>query len=60
LSPEAGQVWLELQTELASLSPRGRLVRVEDIGHDILYQKPDLVVEAIRSVVSDARKLAGK
>jgi pimeloyl-ACP methyl ester carboxylesterase len=58
LSPEAGRIWLELQAELASLSPQGRLVRVEDSGHDILYQRPELVVEAIRTVVSEARLLA--
>jgi pimeloyl-ACP methyl ester carboxylesterase len=60
LSPEAGQIWLELQAELASLSPQGRLVRVEDSGHDILYEKPELVVESIRSVVSAARQEAGR
>jgi pimeloyl-ACP methyl ester carboxylesterase len=60
LSPEAGRIWLELQAELASLSPQGRLIRVEGSGHDILFQRPDLVVEAIRLVVSEARLAAGR
>lgn len=60
LSPEAGRIWLELQAELASLSPQGRLIRVEGSGHDILYQRPELVVEAIRLAVFEARQSAGQ
>jgi pimeloyl-ACP methyl ester carboxylesterase len=60
LSPEAGRIWLELQAELASLSPQGRLIRVEGSGHDILCQRPELVVEAIRLPGFEARQSAGQ
>jgi pimeloyl-ACP methyl ester carboxylesterase len=41
----------ELQHELAALSTNGRPVRVPDCGHHIQIDQPDVVVEAIRSVV---------
>ncbi|HEX6383830.1 MAG TPA: alpha/beta hydrolase [Anaerolineae bacterium] len=42
----------ELQSELAALSTNGRLVIAYGSGHDIPFQRPDLVIEAIRDVVA--------
>lgn len=47
-------LFAELQTELAALSTRGRVVVADDAGHDIHLERPDLVVEAIAEVLSMA------
>jgi pimeloyl-ACP methyl ester carboxylesterase len=47
--------WLELQRELASRSSRGRLVIAQRSGHNVQNDEPELVVEAIREVVTAAR-----
>jgi pimeloyl-ACP methyl ester carboxylesterase len=44
-------VWWELQDELASRSTKGRLVEVDDTQHEIVFQRPDAVADAIREVV---------
>jgi pimeloyl-ACP methyl ester carboxylesterase len=51
-------VWLELQRELASRSPQGRLVIAQKSGHYVQVDEPELVVQAIREVVqaADRRK----
>lgn len=51
-------VFMELQSELAMLSPRGKLVVVEESGHFIQLDQPGSVVEAIREVVTAARTSA--
>ena len=51
-------VFMELQSELATLSSRGKLVVVEESGHFIQLDQPGSVVEAIREVVTAARKSA--
>lgn len=48
------QLWPELQQELAALSTSGRLVRAEGSGHFIHVDKPDLVIDAITSVLGQA------
>lgn len=60
LSPEAGQAWLEMQEELSELSSNGKLVITRESGHDILFEQPDLVIEAILDVVQAVRSAAGK
>lgn len=55
LSPEANQLWLQLQSELAGLSSRGKLVITRESGHDILFEQPDLVIGAIEEVVNEIR-----
>ena len=55
LSPQAGEIWLEMQTELAALSPNGRLIVTEESGHDILFEQPQLVIDAILEVLAAAR-----
>jgi pimeloyl-ACP methyl ester carboxylesterase len=45
----------ELQAELAALSPHGRQVMVEDSGHYIQVDQPQMVIDAIREVVEAVR-----
>jgi hypothetical protein len=49
-------LWLELQRELAGRSSQGRLVIAEKSGHYVHYEQPGLVIQAIRDVVTAARK----
>ena len=50
------RVWLsELQSDLATLSTRGRQVVVADSSHMIPLLRPDTVVDAIDEVVRSAR-----
>ena len=48
-------VWLELQRELASQSSEGRIVIAQKSGHYVHYEEPELVIQAIRDVVTAAR-----
>jgi pimeloyl-ACP methyl ester carboxylesterase len=45
----------KLQPELARLSTRGRQVIVENSGHGIAWEAPDVLVEAIHEVVMQIR-----
>jgi pimeloyl-ACP methyl ester carboxylesterase len=49
------RVWRELHAEIARMAPNGRHVIAEASGHDIHLEQPELVVEAIRTVVAAAR-----
>jgi hypothetical protein len=49
-------VQLQMQRELAGRSSKGRLVVAEQSGHVIQSDRPDLVMEAIRSVVEEVRQ----
>lgn len=49
------EAWLEMQRELALRTSRGRLVIAERSGHHVQLERPDLVIEAIRSVVEASR-----
>ncbi len=46
----------EMQLDLASLSTAGIQIIAEGSGHNIQYDRPDLVFEAIRTLVDQARK----
>jgi len=50
---------MELQTELARLSARGKHVVINEGTGELIYQAPDAVVEAARQVVSDVRQQPG-
>lgn len=50
------RLWLETHQERAKAVPRGRHVYAEDSGHMIQRDQPALVIDAIRSVVEEARK----
>ncbi len=49
------RLWFELQADLASRSAFGRLVVAQTGDHYVQLRRPDVVVEAIRSVVIAAR-----
>ena len=49
------QVSQELQQELASLSTQGVQVIAEKSGHYIQWDQPDLVIDAIRTMVMQVR-----
>lgn len=47
------RIWWELQDELVSRSSKGRLVKVENTEHEIPFERPDAVADAIREVLGD-------
>ena len=44
-----------LEARLASLSSNSELIVAENSGHAIMWDEPDLVIEAVRMVISTAR-----
>jgi pimeloyl-ACP methyl ester carboxylesterase len=48
------EAWRRGHEELAALSSNGRLVIAEKSGHDIQYDEPDLVLDAIHQIVAEA------
>jgi pimeloyl-ACP methyl ester carboxylesterase len=55
LPSEYRNVWVDLQTDLARLSPRGKLVALTESGDDLIYRAPRAIAEATRQVVHDVR-----
>ena len=55
--PELGatmeQIWWDLQDDLAARSSKGRLVKVENSEHEMPFDRPDAVADAIREVLGD-------
>ena len=47
--------WQQMQEELAQLSTKGTQVIAKNSGHYIQLDRPDLVIEAVRSIVDQAR-----
>jgi pimeloyl-ACP methyl ester carboxylesterase len=52
---DSTDTWHAQQVQLAALSSKGKLIKAERSGHMIHLQRQDLVIEAIRDVVRDAR-----
>jgi pimeloyl-ACP methyl ester carboxylesterase len=56
-TPEVAELFettfAQRQTELAALSSRGQLVVAEQSGHNIHLEQPDLVTQAIRTVLAE-------
>lgn len=50
------RIWMELQRELTGLSSQGTQMIAEQSGHMVPLDQPDVVVEAIRRVVSAVRR----
>ena len=48
-------VWKALHVEEASWSTRGRLVLVPDSGHFMQFDRPEVVIAAVRDVVASVR-----
>jgi pimeloyl-ACP methyl ester carboxylesterase len=53
---QSWEVWQEVQSELAALSPGAKQIIAEQSGHYIQLDQPDLVIEAIREIVDLTRK----
>src|SRR5579872_1747877 len=49
------ELWIGMHEELAALSSRGSHRQVEHSGHYIQRDRPDVVIEAVREVVGEAR-----
>ena len=53
----AGQpIWNRLQESLKALSPRSRRIIARGSGHHVMIDRPDVVIGAIRQVVTDVRE----
>lgn len=59
-SMELAQQWADIvngnQVDLAALSTRGELIIVDDTGHNIQFDKPQAVIDAIREVFEQVAK----
>lgn len=53
---ELDTIGAELQRKFATLSPNSQFILVEDSGHFIQLDKPEVVIEAILAVVAAAEK----
>jgi pimeloyl-ACP methyl ester carboxylesterase len=51
-------VWDTLHVEEAGFSSSGRQVRVPDAGHYVQFDRPDLVIAAVREVIDSVRQRA--
>ena len=52
------ELWREMQSDLARAAPRGVLVPASGSGHYVHLDRPDVVVDAIRLIVEEARATA--
>ena len=52
---EEERIWCELHAEIARMAPNGRHIVAEESGHDIPQEQPELLVEAIQTIVNAAR-----
>jgi hypothetical protein len=48
--------WQQMQEELAHLSTRGTQMIARNSGHYIQLDRPEVVIEAVRKVVDQARQ----
>jgi pimeloyl-ACP methyl ester carboxylesterase len=59
LTPEQGrqykEIWKAMHAEEASWSSQSRHRLVADAGHYIQFDRPDIVVDAVKSVVGKVR-----
>lgn len=60
LAPKFEEIRLELQKELVRRSSRGKQIMAEKSGHNIHRDQPQLVIDAIRQVVEEAKSIAGR
>ncbi len=47
---EYERAWQKLQEEITSLSTRGRRIVAEGSGHNVIYDQPGIIVEAIQEL----------
>jgi pimeloyl-ACP methyl ester carboxylesterase len=60
LAPKFEEIRLELQKNLVGRSSKGKQIIAEKSGHFIHRDQPELVIDAIRRVVEEARSAANK
>ena len=53
LAGKLDKIWWDLQGELASRSTQGRLVRVENATHEMPFERPDVVADAIKEMLGN-------
>jgi pimeloyl-ACP methyl ester carboxylesterase len=53
--PDFAALWLKWQKRVALLSTSSILVRADDAGHGIQFEKPELTAEAFRQVIAAVR-----
>ena len=53
LAATLDKIWWGLQGELASRSTQGRLVRVENATHEMPFERPDAVGDAIKEILGN-------
>lgn len=58
LAKPTNEAWEKMQEELAHLSTRGTQVIAKNSAHYIQIDRPELVIEAVRKVVDEARAAA--
>jgi hypothetical protein len=46
-----------MQIEMTGLSSKGKRIVAEQSGHYIHLQQPEIVIEAIKEVISELRKI---
>jgi pimeloyl-ACP methyl ester carboxylesterase len=57
LAKPTNDAWQRMQKELAQLSPRSTQVIAKNSGHYIQLDRPDVVVQAVREVVDQIRRV---
>ena len=55
LAKPTNEAWEKMQEELAHLSTRGTQVIAKNSSHYIQLDRPDVVIDAVRGVVEQAR-----
>lgn len=60
VASEHPSVWMELQADLARLSARGKQEVLNVSKGELIYQAPDVIVEAARQVLDDVRHRLGR
>jgi pimeloyl-ACP methyl ester carboxylesterase len=60
LAKPTSAAWERMQEELAHLSTRGTQTIAKNSSHYIQFDRPDLVIEAVRSVVEQSRQVQSK
>jgi pimeloyl-ACP methyl ester carboxylesterase len=60
LAKPTNEAWEKMQEELAHLSTRGTQTIAKNSSHYIQFDRPDMVIEAVRNVVEQARQQQSK
>ena len=55
MAKQADEIWLAENAKLAKETSQGSLIVAEESGHNIMLEQPDVVIEAIRTIVEQVR-----